>query len=143
MRRAGPEVETIKDGQTVIAIVVRGSHESAGIEFLSPPESALQLGQMRRPAGYNVAPHVHTPIQRNTVGTQEVLFVKSGAVRVDLFSAERNYLESRELATGDLILLAGGGHGVEFLEESTLVEVKNGPYSEGADKVRFEAKRTT
>jgi hypothetical protein len=35
----------------------------------------------------------------------------------------------------------GAGHGIEVLEEATLVEVKNGPFIEGADKGRFAAKR--
>ena len=65
------------------------------------------------------------------------------AWRVDFYSLKQEFLESRTLSAGDFILLAGGGHGMEFLEESTVVEVKNGPYVEGADKGRFEGRTTT
>jgi len=69
------------------------------------------------------------------------LFIKSGVVRIDFYSYEQVYLESRELSAGDFILLAGAGHGIEVLEDATIVEVKNGPFIEGADKGRFEGKR--
>jgi hypothetical protein len=67
-----------------------------------------------------------------------VLFVKSGRIRVDFYDDEKNYLESSVISTGDVILLAAGGHGFEMLEESEMVEVKQGPYCGEKDKVRFE-----
>ena len=135
-------IDTIQhDGQTV-AILVRNSYDVDGIKFMSPTDFALQLGQMRRPAGYQVVPHIHNPVERHTIGTQEVLFVKTGRIRIDFFSFAQEYLESRELGPGDFILLAGAGHGIEVLEEATIVEVKNGPFIEGADKGRFDGKRS-
>lgn len=135
-------IDTIEhDGQTV-AILVRNSYDVDGIKFMSPTDFALQLGQMRRPAGYQVVPHIHNPVERHTIGTQEVLFVKTGRIRIDFFSFAQEYLESRELGPGDFILLAGAGHGIEVIEEATIVEVKNGPFIEGADKGRFDGKRS-
>ena len=137
-----PAVETIQcDGQ-VIAIIVHRDYRVDGIKFLSPNEFSLQLGHMTRPAGYEVVPHMHNPVERNTIGTQEALFIKKGVVRVDFYGFDQRYLESRQLEAGDLILLAGAGHGIEVLEEATIVEVKNGPFIEGADKGRFDGKRS-
>ncbi len=134
-------IETITcDGQT-IAIIVRRDYEVDGIKFLSPTDFPLQLGHMTRQAGYQVIPHIHNPVQRHTVGTQEVLFIKKGRIKIDFYAFDQSFLESRELTTGDLILLAGAGHGIEMLESSTIVEVKNGPFIEGADKGRFEGKK--
>ncbi len=59
-------------------------------------------------------------------------------MRVDFFSDERKYLESRTLTAGDVILLAAGGHGFEMLETSEVIEVKQGPYCGDRDKTRFE-----
>ena len=70
--------------------------------------------------------------------TQEVLFIKSGKVRVDFYSNEQEYLESRILNAGDVILLADGGHGFKMLAPSEIIEVKQGPYCGEMDKVRFE-----
>jgi hypothetical protein len=47
-------------------------------------------------------------------------------------------VDSRVLLTGDVILLAGGGHGFEMLEETEIIEVKQGPYDGDKDKTRFE-----
>lgn len=134
-------IETIQWQDQIIALIIRGGYDVDGIKFLTPNEFSLQLGHMRRPAGYQVVPHTHNPVARHTVGTQEVLFLKRGVIRIDFYTFEQEYVESRELRAGDLILLAGAGHGIEVLEEATIVEVKNGPYIEGADKGRFEGKK--
>jgi len=134
-------IETIQWKDQIIAIIVRAGYDFEGIKFLSPNEFSLQLGHMRRPAGYQVVPHTHNPVVRNTIGTQEVLFLKKGVIRIDFYTMEQEYVESREMRAGDLILLAGAGHGIDVLEEATIVEVKNGPYLEGADKGRFEGKK--
>ena len=124
-------------GDTVIALIIYKDYQAAGISFITPKESLLQLGYMSRPAGYQIIPHTHNPVQRHTVGTQEVLFIKSGVIRIDFYSFEQVFLESRELSAGDLILLSGAGHGIDVLEDAVIIEVKNGPFIEGADKGRF------
>ena len=48
------------------------------------------------------------------------------------------YLATRTLKTGDVILLVSGGHDFEMLEDTDMVEVKQGPYSGVEDKARFE-----
>ncbi len=95
---------------------------------------------MNRPLGYVIAPHVHKPVPRQVQFTKEVLFIKTGKVRVDFYNEGQNYLESRVLNQGDVILLAFGGHGFEMLEPSEIIEVKQGPYAGDNDKTRFEQK---
>ncbi|MCZ2140280.1 MAG: hypothetical protein LC096_02690, partial [Bacteroidia bacterium] len=51
---------------------------------------------------------------------------------------EQYYIKSTILHTGDVILLSDGGHGFKMLEESEIIEVKQGPYCGEQDKVRFE-----
>jgi hypothetical protein len=84
-----------------------------------------------------IEPHIHNPVQREVLYTQEVLVIKKGALRVDFYDDSRAYLESRVLTTGDVILLAEGGHGFEVLEELEMIEVKQGPYTGDCDKTRF------
>ena len=50
---------------------------------------------------------------------------------------EKNYAFSSILEQGDVILLADGGHGFKMLEDSEIIEIKQGPYSGDKDKVRF------
>lgn len=121
-----------------LALIIRSGYVREGIEFLTPDSYSQQLGYMNRPAGYVIPPHVHNPVSREVQFTKEVLFIKSGAVRVDFYDDSRNYLESRVLHPGDVILLAFGGHGFEMLEASEIIEVKQGPYAGEVDKTRFD-----
>ena len=131
-------IETICNLDQTIGIIIRSNHSAEGIEFFTPNIFSQQLAYMNRPQGYIIPPHVHNPVERSVVWTQEVLFIKSGRVRVDFFTDGRHYLESRIVSTGDVILLAAGGHGFEMLEPSELIEVKQGPYCGDQDKTRFE-----
>ena len=92
---------------------------------------------MRHPAGKIIEPHLHNPVRREVFYTQEVLFIKQGKLRVDFYDKKQNFLESKILENGDVILLATGGHGFEVLEEVEMVEVKQGPYAGDQDKTRF------
>lgn len=131
-------IERVRDRQAIIAIIIRSSFKRDGIEFFTPGEFSQQLAYMNRPAGHVIEPHVHNPVSREVVNTQEVLFIKSGKVRIDFFSENRKYLESRTLSRGDVVLLASGGHGFEMLESTEMIEVKQGPFCGDRDKTRFE-----
>lgn len=131
-------IEKIKEENTVIAIIIRSEFNKDGIEFFTPDDFSQQLAYMRRPREYKIPPHVHNPVQREVQLTQEVLFIKSGKVRVDFYNNNKKYIESGILHQGDIILLADGGHGFKMIEESEIIEVKQGPYSGDHDKVRFD-----
>jgi hypothetical protein len=131
-------VEQIKNNDQLLAIVIRVDFSKSGIEFFTPDNFSQQLGYMNRPKGYVIAPHRHNLVAREVVQTQEVLFIKSGMVRVDFYDDNQVYLESRLLVQGDVILLATGGHGFEMMEASEIIEVKQGPYVGEIDKVRFD-----
>ena len=131
-------IEQISQGNRVLAIIISSQFSKPGIHFFTPGDFSQQLGYMNRPKGYEIDPHDHNAIPRNIEWTQEVLFIKSGRVRVDFYDQERVYLESRILEAGDVILLAHGGHGFTMLEESEIIEVKQGPYTSDKDKTRFK-----
>ena len=121
-----------------LAIIIRNSFRKEGIEFFTGDDSSQQLGYMNRPENYVIEPHRHNIIPRAVHLTQEVLFIKSGKVRVDFYDNEQKYLKSKVLLQGDVILLSDGGHGFKMLEQSEIIEVKQGPYNGEKDKVRFE-----
>lgn len=131
------DVEQISSKGEVLAIIVRSGFSRPGVHFFTPGEFSQQLGYMQHRVGKTIQPHVHTPVQRAVEYTQEVLFVRRGKLRVDFYSPDRKYLESRVLSAGDVILLASAGHGFEVLEDVEMFEVKQGPYAEHADKTRF------
>tara|TARA_B110000259_G_scaffold79434_1_gene93037 strand:+ start:7346 stop:7777 length:432 start_codon:yes stop_codon:yes gene_type:complete len=131
-------IENIVNNDKLLSVIIRANYKSDGIEFFTPDDFSQQLAYMNRPKNYVIPPHVHNSVQRNVSLTQEVLFIKSGKVRVDYYDDEKKYLESKILNKGDVVLLASGGHGFQMIEDSEIIEVKQGPYSGEMDKVRFE-----
>ncbi len=131
-------IEKITHESLELAIIIRASFQKEGIEFFTDDNSSQQLGYMNRPQNYVIEPHRHNIISRAVHLTQEVLFIKSGKVRVDFYDNEQNYLNSKILFPGDVILLSDGGHGFKMIEKSEIIEVKQGPYNGEKDKVRFE-----
>lgn len=133
-------IEKIISDNLVLAIILRGDSEvEDGVNFYTPDDYSQQLGVMKHPKGHVIPPHVHNNIYRKVEYTKEVLFIKSGRVRVDFYDDSRRYLLSKLLQKGDVILLARGGHGFEILEQAVLIEVKQGPYAGDFDKTRFES----
>jgi hypothetical protein len=130
-------IENITHNDQLLAIIISNNFNSPGIHFFTPNNLSQQLAYMRHPEGKVIEPHVHNPVPREVHYTQEVLFIKRGKIRVDFYDNLQNYLESRTLVTGDVILLATGGHGFEVLEEIEMIEVKQGPYAGDIDKTRF------
>jgi mannose-6-phosphate isomerase-like protein (cupin superfamily) len=130
-------VESILHNGEILALILRAGYRADGIRFFTPDHFSQQLAYMNRPQGYVIPPHVHNPVTREVHFTKEVLFLRSGRLRADFYDDDRNYLESRVLNQGDVLLLAFGGHGFEMLEPCEIIEVKQGPYAGEADKTRF------
>lgn len=131
-------IQQITHNDILLSIIIRQKFEKDGIEFFTPDDFSQQLAYMKRPENYVIPPHVHNTVMRQVELTQEVLFIKSGKVRIDFYDENKDYLKSSVLNSGDVVLLAHGGHGFEMLEESEIIEVKQGPYVGELDKTRFE-----
>jgi hypothetical protein len=130
-------IEKISVNGRLLSIIIRTNFYKEGIEFFTPNEFSQQLAYMNRPAGYVIPPHVHNSVSREVMLTKETIFVKSGKVRIDFYDEDQSYLESRILVSGDVVLLAYGGHGFEMIEPTEMIEVKQGPYVGEMDKTRF------
>jgi hypothetical protein len=129
--------EVIYEGN-LLSIIIRSNYKSDGIEFFTPDNFSQQIAYMKRATNYEIPPHTHNLIERKVFFTQEVLFIKTGKVRVDYYNNSKEYLESRILSSGDVILLADGGHGFKIIETAEIIEVKQGPFCGEQDKVRFK-----
>lgn len=136
------QLEKICIDAELVAIIIRSDFSKEGIQFFTPDDFSQQLAYMKHPAAKRIDPHVHNPVIREVQYTQEVLFIRKGKLRVDFYSNDRVYFESRILSKGDVILLATGGHGFEVLEDVEIIEVKQGPYAGEQDKTRFETVST-
>jgi hypothetical protein len=130
-------IKKIYDGDNLLAIIVSNNYDESGIHFFTPDDFSQQLAYMKHPKGKTIIPHVHNRVPRQVEYTQEVLFIKSGKIRVDFYDMKQKYLESHILSQHDVILLIKGGHGFEVLEEIEMFEIKQGPYVGENDKTRF------
>jgi mannose-6-phosphate isomerase-like protein (cupin superfamily) len=130
-------IQNIKHGEALIAVIIPHDYREGGVHFFTPNDLSQQLAYMRHQAGKAIPPHVHNLVVREVLYTQEVLIIRKGRLRVDFYDEGRNYMESRILEAGDVILLVAGGHGFEVLEEVEMIEVKQGPYTGDADKTRI------
>lgn len=131
-------IQKVYHKDVLLSIIIRAGFEINGIEFFTPDDFSQQLAYMKRPKDYVIPPHVHNIVTREVQFTKEVLVIRKGKVRVDFYDDDKNYLESSIVGKGDVILLAFGGHGFEMMEESEIIEVKQGPYVGELDKVKFE-----
>jgi len=132
------EIEWIKDGDKVLAIIIPHSYIPKRTEFVTPPEYIQQVGFVVYKAEESIVPHIHIPMKRRIVGTTETLMVRSGTVEVQLYSNDKQLVTKRKLKQGDIIILIGGGHGFTMLEDAVLFELKQGPYIGPQEKERFE-----
>lgn len=131
-------VEKVVCNNNLLAVIIRTDYSKDGIEFFTPDDFSQQLAYMNRPAGYRITPHIHNKVQREVFYTQEVLFIKKGKVKIDFYDDGQRCIDTRILETGDVILLASGGHGFTMLESTEMIEVKQGPFVGEQDKTRFE-----
>jgi hypothetical protein len=130
-------METICDAGVVLAYVLRQSAPPNQTTYWTPDEATLQVGHVVYPAGSEIPRHAHLPVSRSIVGTGEVLLVQRGRCEVDIYNDDRQVVATRELHVGDILVAVTGGHGFRVLEDTVLLEVKQGPYAGGSDKERF------
>jgi hypothetical protein len=130
--------EEIKHSGKLIAIILRSNYTSDNVVFFTPSDFSQQFGFLPHKKGKILRAHIHREVNRKIDFTLEALFIRKGKIRVNLYTDEREYLTSRELSAGDTILLCSGGHGFNILEDTEMIEVKQGPHLGDMDKERFE-----
>lgn len=130
-------IERIEYENQLLTLIIRKGHNPRGIEFLTSPHLNQQIGAMSHPAGHVIKRHVHKPIERKVIGTSEVLIIKKGVVELDVYNLKKELTQKILLREGDIAFLINGGHGIKVIEDSTIIEVKQGPYVEGEDKEHF------
>jgi hypothetical protein len=123
-------LRTISHSGKTLAILVSIADVPEGLNFVTDDSSFLQVGTWRYDSGKLLPPHIHNlGVKREVDRTQEVIYVARGRLRAKIFSEEGEKIEDLELTRGDILVLLGGGHGYDILDDRTQVlEVKNGPY---------------
>jgi hypothetical protein len=124
------------DGQ-LIATIVRAEKMPEKTEFVTGDNVKQQVGFVVYPQGGQIPRHVHVPMERRIVGTSEVLLVRKGMLEAEFYTDTKEYICTRILRQGDLLLLVSGGHGFTCMQDTVLLEIKQGPYLGLKEKERF------
>ena len=121
--------EIIEDKGRVLAVILRGTDFPEGLNFHTKDEDFLQVATWNYQKGRKSSVHSHKIAERMSNRTQEVVYIKRGKVKAEIYSEDDKLLKEVILKEGDSIIIFGGGHSFEVLEDKTqALEIKNGPY---------------
>jgi hypothetical protein len=130
-------IDSIDVGGGAYCHIVRARTRSDETCFFTPPDADLQVGLVIHGRGHEIPRHEHHRVVRQLIGTGEVLLVQRGRCEIDFYDQNRVCVATRELGVGDIAILLGGGHGLRMLEDTVLLEVKQGPYGGVGEKILF------
>lgn len=130
-------IEEVHSGKQLIAIIIRAGWIPEKRTFVSSNEANFQLGYFVYAAGNEVPRHSHLPCARTIHETSEFVLVRQGRCEMDLYGEDQRLLRTVELRQGDAALLLAGGHGFRLLEDTVLLDIKQGPYRGPEEKERF------
>lgn len=119
----------------ILAIVVNNCPDKT--TFITDHTHIQQVGYIVLKQNNTIQRHYHTQITKTVSGLTEVLYVKSGRCTVHFYDLNQVFVSDLEIKTGDLLIIISGGHGFTMLEDTVLIEVKNGPYLGDLERIRF------
>jgi hypothetical protein len=131
-------IEKIMDGERILSLIIRSTVAPDSTVFVTPDEFYQQAGFIVYPAGGKIANHLHKPIERKLIGTPETLFIRKGKIEVRFYNDDHELKAKSILQTGDVLMLVNGGHGFTMLEDTIMLEIKQGPYTGLVEKERFD-----
>ncbi len=127
--------EFIRSGELALGIFLRGHESPEKTQFLTTNEEPLQCGLGVFKKGSAVEPHKHVSDPATINEFQEFILIRKGKAMATVFTPEGERVCRIEMLPGDALLLLRGGHAFEFLEDTHLLEVKQGPYI-GREKMK-------
>ena len=133
-------MKEIKKNEIVLARHITAADIKPGLNFFSDDSEFIQVGVWGHyEKGKKLNAHIHNTVERTANRTYEALYVIKGGIKADVFDLEENFVESLEVRQGEILVLLESGHGYTITEEDTTVlEIKNGPYlGAETDRRRF------
>lgn len=122
-------IEYVKDGNELLAIILRNNYDKRGLNFITDEDHSFQVGIHNVKKGTRYKAHITKPFKNLTnLNANKVYYVVDGKIGVDLYNNDEEKISYVNLNKGDLILFINGGHGLDILDKSKVVEIKQGPY---------------
>ena len=125
-----------------VALVIKNIKTSKRIEFFTESEDLLQIAAFSMEKNQSIQPHLHLKQNRSIKETHEVLLVQFGELIVNFYNDKsKDVIEKKVLlSSGDLIYLRGGIHGFKIGSDCRFIEIKQGPFIDGKDKIKLYSK---
>ena len=133
----------IRNKKILYAVIIKKKRKfiKKGVDFITDNKDLLQVGFLNHKKKHIIKSHIHLKKKRIINYCTEVLIVEEGKVKIKFFNNKNSDIKKDKILNkGDIIILFQGGHGFKILEESKIIEVKQGPYVEGKDKKIIENK---
>lgn len=131
-------MEIVEHAGVRYALILDRPIPESRAQFFTPDDAPLQVGAFNLPSGHEIQPHIHQEFERRLKTTTEVLLIQEGRLQVDFYDFQKQFVCSRTLDEGSIIVLFTGGHGFRALAPVRMIEVKQGPYAGDGDKRRFD-----
>lgn len=123
------KTDVIQHSGVVIAKIMRNCDWPDGLTFYTTEKDFVQVSTWNYNSGKHLKAHSHKISIRQSDRTQEVVFVKSGAMTIKFFSEKGEPIKDDILSEGDVAIIYSGGHSYDIVKDKTQIfEVKNGPY---------------
>lgn len=121
--------EIVKDG-IVLARHITAEDIKPGLNFFSQDNEFIQVGVWGHyEKGKELKAHIHNTVERTANRTYEALYVIKGSLKAIIYDMNEAPVETLQVKQGEILVLLESGHGYFIQEDDTTVlEVKNGPY---------------
>ena len=119
--------------------VVKPNSSSEGLNFVTSDDKSMQVGVWNYKEGEELEPHYHNNFERSADITSESVYVTKGKVLVKVYTKDKDLILEETLISGEMIIQFYGIHEYIMLEDSIVIETKNGPYfGPEKDRTRVE-----
>ncbi len=128
----------IKKNNRILARHIKYTDIKQGLNFFSADSDFIQVGVWGKYENKKILnSHIHNRFERTSNRTHEMLYIIKGSIEAMIYDLDENFAEEVEVEQGDILILLECGHGYKVTsEDTTVLEVKNGPYA-GAEKDRY------
>lgn len=122
-------IEHIKDKDELLAIILRNNYDEEGLNFITNENHSFQIGIHNVKKGTRYKAHITKPFKNvKLLNANKIYYIKEGKIGIDLYNKNEEKFNYVTLNKGDLILFINGGHGLDILDKSKIIEIKQGPY---------------
>jgi len=111
-----------------IATIIKPLEANDGLSFYTNDDNYIQVGIWKYPNGKRLETHYHNTFTRESMKTNETVYVVKGKLKCNLYLENGTFISSHTINEGELIVQFNGAHEYFIEEDSIIIETKNGPY---------------